>query len=133
MKNYLLFFLFLNLIACQSQQSNNQSNTDPTTQFAKLDVANYAQQLKATPNPQLIDVRTPEEFQEGHIEGAKNINYYLDDFTTQLEQLDKTKAVFVYCKSGGRSGKSFKQLQELGFSSVYDLKGGYTAWAKANQ
>ncbi len=82
---------------------------------------------------QLIDVRTPEEFAEGYISNAKNINYRSPDFKSQIISLDKSKPVLVYCKSGGRSAKSAAIFQENGFGKVYDLKGGITAWMKAGQ
>ncbi|MGB0975296.1 MAG: rhodanese-like domain-containing protein, partial [Flavobacteriaceae bacterium] len=79
-------------------------------------------------NVQLVDVRTPEEWQDGIINHAKTINYFDDSFKMQLKELDKTKPVAVYCKSGGRSGKTAKLLSELGFKEIYDLKGGYLNW-----
>lgn len=77
---------------------------------------------------QLIDVRTQEEYEEGYIEGFQNIDYYSDDFTKDIEKLDKSKPVIVYCKSGNRSGKCAKKMEEAGFSKVYDLEGGITQW-----
>ncbi|MCB9053053.1 MAG: rhodanese-like domain-containing protein [Lewinellaceae bacterium] len=78
---------------------------------------------------QLIDVRTPEEYNEGHIEGAVNIDFYADDFEQQLQQkLDKGKPVLLYCRSGSRSAQSAEQMKALGFKEMYDLKGGFMAW-----
>lgn len=91
----------------------------------------FAQSLDIATQKQIIDVRTPEEFQSGHIATAKNINIYDTDFKAQLEKLDKQKPVFVYCKVGGRSAKAAKILQELGFTTVYDLEDGMMAWEKS--
>ncbi|MFL0352208.1 rhodanese-like domain-containing protein [Xanthomarina sp. GH4-25] len=77
---------------------------------------------------QLIDVRTPEEFSEGFIEGAQNIDFYSDTFDQDILKLDKTKPVVLYCKSGGRSAKCSEKLIEAGFIKVYDLDGGITQW-----
>lgn len=74
---------------------------------------------------QLIDVRTPKEFQSGHITGAENIDFYSDKFAFEFNKLDKNKAVYVYCRSGSRSNKASKRLVELGFIEIYDLKGGF--------
>ena len=83
------------------------------------------------PNLQLIDVRTPEEFAQGHIDGALNLNFYDDDFTQQLEQkLDKNRPVMLYCRSGNRSGQAASQMVTMGFKELYDLKGGFMAWPK---
>lgn len=78
----------------------------------------------------LLDVRTPKEFEEGHIEGAKNIDYFNKGFKVELDKLDKTLPVYVYCRSGGRSAKSMQIMQELGFESIYNLKGGFLAWSQ---
>lgn len=88
----------------------------------------YAQALHSADQKQIIDVRTPEEFQSGHIAAAKNINLYDQDFKAQLEKLNKQEPVFVYCKVGGRSAKAAKILNELGFVNIYDLDGGMMSW-----
>lgn len=79
----------------------------------------------------LLDVRTPDEFNEGHIMEAVNINFYDKDFAQQVEKLDKMKPVYVYCRSGGRSGKTKDLLHEKGFTKVYNLEGGILSWEKA--
>lgn len=97
-----------------------------------VDISTYERQLKQ-PEIQLIDVRTPEEFSEGHIENAKNINIMENDFDAQVAHLDKTKPVMVYCKSGGRSAKASARLKELGFTTITDLEGGITNWNSENK
>ena len=79
----------------------------------------------------VIDVRTPEEFASGHIEGALNINIFDENFKNKLEELDKTKAVSVYCKVGGRSAKAATVMKEMGFTEVYDLEGGIRNWNRS--
>ncbi len=77
----------------------------------------------------ILDVRTAEEFSEGHIPNAINIDFYQDDiFASELGKLDKQKSVFVYCRSGGRSQKSAEILSTLGFEKVYNLADGITDW-----
>lgn len=76
----------------------------------------------------LIDVRTPEEFAEGNIPGAENINFFDEDFESQVKHLDKDEPVYIYCRSGVRSAKAAAQLQELGFKEIYDIEGGYMNW-----
>ncbi|MEK9612477.1 MAG: rhodanese-like domain-containing protein [Flavobacteriaceae bacterium] len=80
-------------------------------------------------NIQLIDVRTPSEFQGGHISGAVNLNLF-DNITFQKEvkKLDKEKSLYVYCQSGGRSKKASNILSKMGFKTIFDLKGGYSKW-----
>lgn len=84
-------------------------------------------------NVQLVDVRTPEEFQEGHIQGAKNIDFFSEDFLAQFEALDKDEPVYIYCRSGNRSAKASKKLSDAGFKKIVDLEGGFKAWTSGNQ
>ncbi len=79
----------------------------------------------------ILDVRTPEEWAEGSIANAEKMNFYDDNFASQVESLDKTKPVFVYCKLGGRSSSAAEVLEQNGFSKVYNLDGGITAWKDA--
>jgi len=78
-------------------------------------------------------VRTPDEWASGTIKGATKMNFFDKDFNAQLEKLDKTKPVYVYCKSGGRSGKATKQMKKMGFTAVYNLVGGIGAWDAAGK
>lgn len=76
----------------------------------------------------LVDVRTPEEFTQGHIEGAQNLNYFDADFAGQFKTFDKERPLLIYCRSGNRSGRAAKLLDSLGFQKIYDLQGGFIAW-----
>ncbi len=74
--------------------------------------------------------KTPkqEEMAKGAIPGAQNMDYFADDFESQVETLDKAKPIYVYCKIGGRSARAAVKLQEMGFEKIYDLDGGIMAW-----
>lgn len=98
------------------------------TQAQTLAPDAFEQQLKQTPAGQLVDVRTPGEFGGGHLVGAKNLDYRNPAFAQTLAQLDKSKPVFVYCLSGGRSSDAAKLMREQGFAKVYELEGGYLKW-----
>ena len=76
----------------------------------------------------VIDVRTPEEFEEGHIEGAKNINVKSEAFVTEIEKLSKSDTLLVYCRSGRRSLYAAQVMVSFGFQKIYDLKGGFLKW-----
>ncbi len=76
----------------------------------------------------IIDVRTPEEFAEGHVEKAINIDYYSETFRDELNNLDKNKTYLVYCRSGNRSGNALNIMAELNFREVYNMSGGIIAW-----
>jgi rhodanese-related sulfurtransferase len=73
-------------------------------------------------------VRTAQEFSEGHLDNALNIDYYASDFQDMVSTLDKEQPVYVYCRSGGRSAKAAEIMKNSGFKVIYDLKGGYMAW-----
>ena len=78
---------------------------------------------------QLLDVRTPQEYKQGYIEGAVLINFFDPDFVTKVStRFDKNKPLYIYCAVGGRSNKAAKKLIAKGFESVYDLKGWFTKW-----
>jgi len=113
-----LFFLFA-LFSCNAQTASKVQT---------VEVAAFAKEIKTTPKPQILDVRTPEEFSEGHIDKATNIDWQNENFVKNTEKLDKSKPVYVYCKSGRRSLKASEKLEELGFKKIYNLDGGYLKW-----
>ena len=77
----------------------------------------------------LLDVRTPEEFEQGFIPGATNIDIHLGQgFIDEVEKLDKDKAFFVYCRSGARSAQACAIMNQLGFEKTYNLLGGILEW-----
>lgn len=89
--------------------------------------------LKENKQIVVLDVRTPEEFAEGHIAGAKNLDFHGDDFAKQLNALDKSKTYLVHCASGGRSGKTCKLMDEDKFAKIYHMNGGFSAWKQAGK
>lgn len=119
------FLLVVLFTACNN--SNSQTGGGETLLPAKT----FDQKLHELKNVQLVDVRTPEEYQSGFIKGAVNINLNAADFSSNIEKLDKEKPVMVYCKGGGRSAKAAAQLKKAGFKNVYDLEGGIMAWQNA--
>lgn len=78
---------------------------------------------------QLVDVRTKGEFMSGHIKGAKNIDFFQGSaFENAFSTFKKDAPVYIYCQSGNRSQRAAKRLVDLGFTKVYDLRGGYRDW-----
>lgn len=115
--------------ACKSKNQNSESNT-PIAETVSVDV--FDTKMNELNNAQLIDVRTPDEFNKGHIINAINYNWN-GDFKSQIENLDKAKPVLVYCLSGGRSGQALNYLKSQGFKEVYNLQGGIMAWENAGK
>ena len=76
----------------------------------------------------ILDVRTPEEFAAGHLEGAIMVDFYSQDFADRIAELDPDVPYLLYCNSGNRSGQTVPLLEELGFNDVADVDGGIQAW-----
>ena len=79
----------------------------------------------------VLDVRTGEEFEAGHVDGAEMLDFYRADFAERLADLDPTKPYVIYCRSGNRSGQTRAIMEDLGFTDVVDIEGGVLAWDAA--
>ena len=90
--------------------------------------ADAAATIEDNPDAVILDIRTPEEYSEGIIEGAINIDFYEPDFAAQLDELDKDAAYVVYCRSDNRSGQAMDTFDELGFQEVTEIDGGIVNW-----
>lgn len=124
MKNLIFVLLALSGFSCGTPDVQAQS---------KLNPSDFEALLAKDKTIQLVDVRTPEEFAAGHIDGARLMDFYDSGFAAQLGKLDKSKPVAVYCAAGGRSGSAAEQLNKMGFKKVYDLAGGMRAWRSAGK
>ena len=120
--SFLASSLFLVLYSCSSQAQSND-HLLPPTEFKK--------KVETTDRAVIVDVRTPDEYKDGHLANAVNMNWNDDAFGQQIKSLDKNAPVFVYCYAGGRSSAAAKELRKQGFKEVYDMKGGISAWREA--
>ena len=102
-------------------------------QLKTVGVDEFEKQIVAVQGEQLVDVRTPQEFAESHIKGAINIDFRNPIFSDEINKLDKTKPLLIYCRSGRRSGDALSVCKNLGFTTVYDLSGGIIAWQQAEK
>ncbi len=97
--------------------------------MSDLSQEDWETQLENDNNAFILDVRTPEEVEEGYIPGATNIDIYLgQEFLEELEKLDKTKNYYVYCRSGNRSGQACAIMNSIGIENAYNLEGGFMNW-----
>lgn len=118
-----VFGLFFSLALISCSDANSQVNN--------LNLDGFVAKIKATPNAQLIDVRTPGEWAQGKIGSSNLISIADPNFIKQASKLDKNKPVFVYCAVGGRSPRAAAALQQAGFKQVYNLSGaGYNGLAQ---
>ncbi|MFK5880390.1 MAG: rhodanese-like domain-containing protein [Flavobacteriaceae bacterium] len=123
-KYILTLFIVASITSCNSQQKK------ATDANAVVEVVSTEIFEKIEEAAQLIDIRTPEEYNEGYIKNAVNINFFDDDFMEQMSKLNKDEPLYIYCRSGGRSGRASDKLEEAGFTKVYDLGVGMNGWRK---
>ncbi len=90
-----------------------------------------AQWIASEKDVVVIDVRTPAEFEEGHLKDALNLDFTENGFAAQLEKLDKEKPYLVHCEAGIRSGRSMEVFKKLGFTNIRHLVKGYRGWVEA--
>jgi len=117
-------FITLFIYSCSSSQAQSNESLLPPSEFKK--------KVDSSANAIILDVRKPDEYGDGHLANAVNMNWNDDSFGTKIQTLDKAAPVFVYCYGGGRSSAAAKELRKQGFTEVYDLKGGFEAWRKAS-
>ena len=116
-----------------NSKTTDKTASESTTISEKLSVEEFHAKMNKISNEQVVDVRSIEELVEtGKIAGAKHIDYHGEKFNSQIDELDKDRPIMVYCKSGGRSGKTAKMLQQMRFKEVYDMKGGMKSWKAKN-
>lgn len=120
---FISFFIGFAFVACNSQNGGIKT----------IDVNTFAAGITKEKKVQLVDVRTPQEFATGYINGAVNMDYYAANFQEQLTKLDKNTPVYLYCKSSGRSVRAGELLAAQGYKEVYVLQGGMMGWAAANK
>lgn len=112
------------IMAMSATQISSCNSNDNIT---SVSAPEFDKEIKAN-SVQLLDVRTPQEYAEGHIDGASNINIHSDDFQQRAEkELSKDSTILVYCRSGRRSMEAAEMLTKLGYK-VVNLKGGIIEW-----
>ena len=114
----------------EAASSDGDAATDDAVPFGPVDPATGAR-LAQDESITVIDVRTPEEFAEGHIDGATLLDFYEPTFADQLAELERDGTYLLYCRSGNRSGQAASIMNRLGFEQVYDMQGGVIAYDAA--
>ena len=119
-KNIIISLTSLFLISCSSESIEAQV-------IHNVNAIDFNKLIKSDEGI-ILDVRTIQEVNKGHIEDATNIDFYVSDFTEKLALIQKDVLIYVYCASGGRSSKTVAKMKDLGFKKVYNLLGGFGAW-----
>ena len=139
MNKYLLIGLLILIVALigsityiSSMDKSNMNVLGTESTFSDLNPQQFNQVLSSG-GYTLIDVRTIDEYNSGHIKGAKQEDFYQTQaFSNYLDSLDKNGKYLIYCRTGIRSAKAMQLMQDKSFASVHDLVGGYAAWVSAN-
>jgi thioredoxin len=127
MHKIIITLLAVSIFGCQNNmaQKGKLLQTIPVNQYYEL--------VKNPATIQMVDVRTPDEFNKGHINGAVNIDYNNDNFETEIAKLDTNKTTFIYCLSGGRSASAMEKMSKIGYDTIYNLGKGMLAWEANNK
>ncbi len=118
-KNTLILLLAVFLNSCSNGQKAGETS---------LSAVAFQEKIHQNPQAVILDVRTPGEFEKGHLEHAINIDWNGNDFDSRISELDKSQPVFVYCLSGGRSADAADKMRQQGFTKVYEMPGGMMEW-----
>lgn len=123
-----IFLLLISQIFLISGCINNEAQDNIFKDLSPGEAFNIVQKNKNDPNFIILDVRTPEEYADGHIENAVNLDFRNENFKEKLSKLDKNKIYFVYCQGGVRSGEAIIIMRKMGFKRIYHLPAGFMGW-----
>ncbi len=127
----LLLVLMGNMASCQNAGKKLPDGTTSVSVTVSAD--DFQKKMSSLKDVQLVDVRTPEEYSEGHIKNSLNFNVQGSSFEAEVAKLDKKRPVMVYCRSGGRSASAQRMLIDMGFAEVINLDGGIRGWQSAGK
>lgn len=116
------------MISCAQQ---NEATLDIHTNVTAEEAFNLIRANEGNPAFIILDVRTPQEFNEGHIANALMIDFNSESFKEEINKLDKDKTYLVYCRTGNRSRGAVELMTELGFTKIYHLTSGIVGWLEA--
>ena len=115
--------------AAQDTAADEKTGKDEEVQ--EVDIARARQLVQQKQDLLVLDIRTPDEYTDGHIAGAKNIDFYGEGFEKKLRDLKKDQPILLHCASGGRSAKARDLMHSMGFNNLYHMGGGMNAWLDA--
>ena len=120
---FLMVVLYMNGSYAQSTQPKQMIKTINSSESAEMIKKNLKNKKFV-----ILDVRSPEEYAEGHLANAKNIDFKATDFAEKVGKLKKSKSYLVYCRSGHRSASAVEIMKSQSFKTIYNLDGGITQW-----
>lgn len=116
------------LTVCLRSPVSGESKKQPPKGYHEIRSGQATVLLETYRDMVILDIRTPKEFKDGHLQGAKNLDYFAADFEAKVDALDKSKTYLIHCASGGRSGKAMKLFASKKFATVYHMNDGYKGW-----
>lgn len=116
------FFILLVIMVLSSVMTQAQNKIEVSSEQA-------LELIQKNNNIVVLDVRTSEEFESGHVKGALNIDIYQQDFYSKISKLDKTKTYLIYCRTNRRSGNAVNFMIQNGFKSLYQMMDGFVGWS----
>ncbi len=130
LKHFIILFIsIVTLSSCNAQDNKQKDNSNQPLQ--KITSVEAQKLLKKDTSIMVIDVRTPREFNAGHVASAKNINISNPNFKTNIAQLkDDNKTYMVYCRTQNRSGVAVKFMLQQGFKNIYQITDGFAGWSR---
>ena len=129
---FLLTVAALFLFASAAPARGEEAKKEEPAAAEKISIEKFEEMRKAK-DVVVLDVRTPEEFQEGHVPGARNVDVMDKSFAERAKSLDKDKTYLVYCQSGGRSTRAAAKMKQMGFGKLYNFAGSMAEWEKAGK
>lgn len=124
--------LLLAILTSISAVAQDPKPAAPAAVTKNVDVVKF-EQLLASTNVVVLDVRTPGEYAEGHLTNSVLLDYRSPDFAAQVAKMDKSKQYLVHCAGGARSARACTKMESLGFTNLVNLEGGYGAWKEAGK
>ena len=123
----LLHIIFIGFIltSCRAQQDGN------ITALSAREASNLIEKHRGDSGFVILDIRTPGEYQSGHLKDSVMIDYYSKSFVQNIDRLDRDKSYLVYCRSGNRSARSMDLFKKLQFKKIYHLSSGINSWYAA--
>ena len=120
----LLFVLLFGFIlpSCRAQQEQH------ITALSPKEASKLIEKHKGDSGFVILDIRTPGEYQSGHLQNAVRVDFYSKSFADEIGRLDKEKSYLVYCRSGNRSARSMDLFKKLQFQKIYHLSSGINSW-----
>ena len=128
LKSFILSISLACLVSSACSNSEDSSVANQEFQFTNMKAVEAAKILKDNPKAVVLDIRTPSEFNEGHIPNAVNIDYKADSFDIELGKLDRDTTYVMHCRSGRRSANSFEIFKKLGFKNIIHMDDGILGW-----